>query len=104
MAAEPQQCLSPGSWYALADSGPRPVQAHDVLSDLARRDVVLLGEMHDNADHHRWQLQTLAALHLLRPRMAIGFEAFPRRVQPVLERWVAGELTAAQFLERVGWK
>jgi len=71
---------------------------------MARCDVVLLGEHHDNADHHRWQLQTLAALHLLRPQMAIGFEAFPRRVQPVLDRWVAGELSAKQFLERTEWE
>jgi uncharacterized iron-regulated protein len=35
--------------------------------------------------------------------MVIGFEMFPRRVQPVLDRWVAGELTARQFLEQSEW-
>jgi uncharacterized iron-regulated protein len=71
---------------------------------MARREVVLLGEQHDNADHHRWQLQTLAALHMLRPQMVIGFESFPRRVQPVLDQWIAGQLTARQFLERSEWE
>lgn len=70
---------------------------------MARRDVVLLGEEHDNADHHRWQLQTLAVLHALHPRIVIGFEAFPRRVQPVLDRWVAGELSAQEFIAQSDW-
>ncbi|ENO90039.1 hypothetical protein C666_03210 [Thauera linaloolentis 47Lol = DSM 12138] len=70
---------------------------------MARRAVVLLGEQHDDADHHRWQLQTLAALHAQRPDMFIGFEMFPRRMQPVLDRWVAGELSERQFLEQAEW-
>jgi uncharacterized iron-regulated protein len=28
---------------------------------------VLLGEQHDDEDHHRWQAQVLAGLHALRP-------------------------------------
>lgn len=77
--------------------------AADILGEIARRDVVLLGEQHDAADDHRWQLQILAALHVLRPRMAIGFEFFPRSAQPVLDRWVAGELTLRQFLDQSEW-
>ena len=76
----------------------------DVLRAAARSDVVLLGEQHDDADHHRWQMQTVAGLHLLRPDLVIGFEAFPRRVQPVLDAWIAGALTERELLERVGWQ
>jgi uncharacterized iron-regulated protein len=65
--------------------------------------IVLLGESHGKADHHRWQLHTIAALHGRRPNMVLGVEMLPRRVQPVLDRWVAGELTAAAFLEAVEW-
>jgi hypothetical protein len=36
--------------------------------------------------------------------MVIGFEAFPRRVQPVLDRWIAGELDSARFLREVEWE
>jgi hypothetical protein len=35
--------------------------------------------------------------------MVIGFEAFPRRVQPALDKWVAGELTEQQFLAEARW-
>jgi uncharacterized iron-regulated protein len=65
--------------------------------------IVLLGESHGRADHHRWQLHTIAALHGRRPDMVLGVEMLPRRAQPVLDRWVAGELTAAAFLEAVEW-
>ncbi|MSP97821.1 MAG: PDZ domain-containing protein [Betaproteobacteria bacterium] len=72
----------------------------DALALAAGREIVLLGEKHDEADHHAWQLQTLAALHALRPRMVIGFESFPRRVQAVLDQWIAGELSETQFLDK----
>ena len=35
--------------------------------------------------------------------MVIGFEMFPRRVQPVLDQWVAGSLTAQEFLKQTEW-
>lgn len=96
-------CPPPATW-ALPQAGSlQPASARDVIAAMAARDIVLLGERHDEADHHRWQVQVLAALHALRPRMAIGFEMFPRRLQPVLDRWVAGELTAKEFLERSEW-
>jgi len=100
-------CVAPASWAAPArvdaHRAPRPLAADALLADIAQRQVVLLGARHDSADDHRWQLQVLAALHARRPDMVIGFEMFPRRVQPVLDRWVAGELGSAQFLREVGW-
>jgi uncharacterized iron-regulated protein len=103
-AAAAQPCLTAPGWYTLEATAPKLVAAHDILSEMARRDVVLLGEHHDDADHHRWQLQTLAALLPLRPRMLVGFEAFPRRVQPALDRWVAGALNPKEFLARSEWQ
>jgi uncharacterized iron-regulated protein len=103
-------CMRAGHWLAAGpgmagEPGPgfQPRPATDVIATAARRQVVLLGEHHDNADHHRWQLQVLAALHAQRPDMVIGFEMFPRRVQPVLDRWVAGELSEAEFLRLSDW-
>jgi uncharacterized iron-regulated protein len=97
-------CLAPAKWYALDGAKPRPIDEARVVADMAQRDIVLLGEHHDEHDHHLWQLQTLAALHVARPDMVIGFEAFPRRVQPVLDRWIAGDLDAARFLREVEWE
>jgi len=35
--------------------------------------------------------------------MALGFEMFPRRVQPTLDRWSKGELNEGDFLNEVDW-
>jgi uncharacterized iron-regulated protein len=96
-------CLAPGQWGLPEAGRVGPRSAAQALAHLAGKQVVLLGEHHDNAEHHRWQLHTLAGLHALRPAMVIGFEMFPRRVQPVLDRWVAGELTEEQFLVQAEW-
>jgi uncharacterized iron-regulated protein len=98
---EPATCLVPATWYTMEGEAPRAVSAGGLLAQMAAREVILLGERHDDVSHHQWQLQTLAALLLLRPDMVIGFESFPRRVQPVLDRWVAGELSVQQFLDQV---
>jgi uncharacterized iron-regulated protein len=103
LAACAQACVPLAVWSVPVEGGVREIPAPEVFAQARSRPVVLLGESHDVAEHHRWQLHTLAALHAQHPAMAIGFEMFPRRVQPVLDQWVAGELTEAQFLERVHW-
>ena len=102
--AAASDCVPVGAWVSPGQAGAQPVAAAELLTRLARQSAVLLGESHDNAEHHRWQLQTLTALHALRPNMVLAFEMFPRRVQPVLERWVAGELTEAEFLAAADWR
>jgi len=97
-------CPKAGAWYALNEGTPRAESVSEVLDRAAQSHVILLGERHDESDDHRWQLYTLAALYALRPDMAIGFESFPRRVQPVLDRWIAGELDSAQFLAQSDWR
>ncbi|ATJ82333.1 ChaN family lipoprotein [Halomonas beimenensis] len=98
--AHGQDCPAPGQW--LAGDGT-PVTTDALMRAMADQEVVLLGEQHDRADHHRWQLHTLAGLHALRPDLVIGLEMLPRESQPALDAWVAGELTEAEFLEASGW-
>lgn len=97
-------CPPPATWLRLQGEPPAQATSTEVIDEMARREVVLLGEEHDDADHHHWQLHTLAALHVRRPDMVIGFEMFPRRLQPVLDRWVAGELTSERFLAETNWE
>lgn len=93
-------CIAVGTW--MVPAGAR-LDAKEVIARAAQGSIVLLGEVHDSAEHHRWQLQTLAAVHALRPDMVIGFEMFPRRAQKALDRWVAGELSEADFLKATDW-
>lgn len=99
----PAVCGKPGQWVAPTDAKAEPAEPRALLERMARQQAVLLGEVHDSAEDHRWQLHTLTQLHALQPQLAIGFEMFPRRVQAVLDQWVAGELSEAEFLQRGEW-
>ena len=94
-------CVAEGQWLE-PDSGRRPAD-DDLIGRMAGRSVVLLGEVHDNAEHHRWQLHTLSALHGRNPNMVIGFEAFPRSVQAHLDRWTRGDMDEKAFLKATRW-
>jgi uncharacterized iron-regulated protein len=103
-AAAEDNCVATGAWAVPAEATAKPISADHLFAQLSRRRVVLLGEVHDNADHHRWQLHTLAGLYALHPRLIIALEMFPHRLQSVLDQWVAGELTEEQFLTRSEWR
>jgi uncharacterized iron-regulated protein len=83
----------------------RSIDRGELIGDLvAKTGVVLLGESHTDVDHHQWQLHTLAALHGRGGNIVIGFEAFPRRLQSVLNDWVEGKLTDQAFLKASEWR
>lgn len=98
---EKSECVPVASWVV---PGGKKVSDTEVISRAVNQSVVLLGEEHANPEHHRWQLQMLVSLYTLHPDMVIGFEMFPRRVQNVLDQWVAGEFSVAEFLVAVDWK
>jgi uncharacterized iron-regulated protein len=85
-------------------SNGRRIDEFDLMHEMATRQVVLLGETHTVAEIHRWQLHVATIIRFIRRNVVVGFEMFPRRVQPVLDEWVAGELGSRQFLEKVDWK
>ena len=93
-------CVPVGAWTVPGGGG---IATPEILARAATAQVALLGESHDNADHHRWELQTVAALAALHPKLVLGFEMFPRRVQAALDRWVAGELNEKEFLKASDW-
>jgi uncharacterized iron-regulated protein len=96
--------VAPAQWAVPRPGGPVPETADRALAGLAQQQAVLLGETHDDPEHHRWQLHTIAGLYAVRSNMVLGFEMFPRRVQPALDEWVAGRLGDAEFLTRVEWQ
>lgn len=94
--------MTPGQWIDPATGETLAHQA--VLKKAAKASVVLLGEQHDKAAQHRWQLHVLAGLLALRPDLAVGYEMFPARLDPVLARWVAGDYEREDtFLSEAEW-
>ncbi|QXE90742.1 ChaN family lipoprotein [Geomonas subterranea] len=78
-----------------------PQQMFDVVTD-AR--VVYVGETHDNPAAHRLELDTLKAIEQRYPgKAALGMEMFVKSQQPVLDRWIAGELDEKAFLKASRW-
>jgi len=94
-------CVQPGTWHSPLDG--RTLSTDSVLENLKTKDVVLLGESHNISDHHRWQMQIVAQLFATHPDMVLGFEAFPRRVQATLDKWVQGQLSESDFLKQSDW-
>lgn len=85
-----------GSWIdARTGATVAPAAA---LDRLASARVVLLGESHDRLEDHLWQAAVVADLAERQPAPVVGFEMFPRRTQPVLDPWSAGELSLEDFL------
>lgn len=84
------------------DTG-REMDARDFMRQMAQKQVVLLGEQHDIAEIHRWQMHTAAQIYAYNPNVIVGFEMFPVSKQPVLDKWVAGKLSVTEFLEEVEW-
>jgi uncharacterized iron-regulated protein len=95
-------CAKPGDW--LDPTTRKTIPSDRLLASLTKRQIVLLGERHTVAEHHRWQAQMLAALHAHRSKLVVGFEMFPRRVQPALDRWSRGELEVGEFLQASRWR
>jgi uncharacterized iron-regulated protein len=77
----------------------------EMVADLRRAQVVLLGETHDNPRHHQAQLQLVKALVEAGAKVTLGLEMFRADSQPALDQWVAGRLNLADFrrIARDNW-
>jgi len=96
-----QQCIPDGKWLLPVSS--KTVDPDNYLPQLYKEKVILLGEHHANAGHHLWQLDLLKKLHANNPNMLIGLEMFPRRMQPLLDKWVNKTIDQAGFVEKSEW-
>ncbi|MFQ5521385.1 MAG: ChaN family lipoprotein, partial [Candidatus Methylomirabilia bacterium] len=80
------------------------VDGRTLVSRLARGRFVLLGEKHDNPDHHVLQARLLRALIAVGRRPAVGFEMFNTDDAPAIATHLASAPTDAAGLgEAVGW-
>ena len=70
-----------------------------MLADLARADVVFVGEQHDDPNTHRLELAVLEGLLRRKVTMVVAMEMFERDVQASLDQYLAGAITEDQFLK-----
>ncbi|MEO1094159.1 MAG: ChaN family lipoprotein [Cyanobacteria bacterium J06638_28] len=72
----------------------------EAMSALVNVDVVYLGERHDSEADHAAQLDIIKGIYAENPDMAIGLEMFQRPFQPIIDRYLAGELAEAELVEQ----
>ena len=75
----------------------KDVPLSEALDRMRQSKVVLVGEQHTDPGHHRAQLAVIQQLHESGVKTAIGMEMFRNDSQADLDRWVNGEISAAEF-------
>ncbi len=77
----------------------------DLIEKLKPVDVIFVGEVHNNPEHHLIQVQLLQALMArYAPPLAVAMEFFDTTRQPALDKFMNGDLDETAFLEQVDWK
>lgn len=89
--------VSSGSGRLYEISGKTEVALQDLVRGVEKKHIVLAGEHHTNATHHRKQLEVIDAFHQSGAKVAVGMEMFRSDSQAHLDRWVAGELNDSDF-------
>lgn len=70
-----------------------------MLADLARADVVLVGEQHDDPNTHRLESAILQGLMRRQVPLTVSLEMFERDVQGPLNQYLAGTMSEEDFLK-----
>ncbi len=73
--------------------------AKQLADRLADYDVIFFGEFHDSPISHRAELELFEALYSKYHKVALGMEMFERDVQPLLDAYLDGSKTEAEFLQ-----
>jgi uncharacterized iron-regulated protein len=99
----PQTGAPPSSGYVphrVYDSREkRFTDFESLLSDLARAEVVFVGEQHDDPATHRLELAVLEGLLRRGRQVTVALEMFERDVQPALDGYLAGRTAEEEFLK-----
>ena len=67
-------------------------------------DILYLGEVHNSVADHAAQLEILESIYAQNPNVAIALEMFQRPFQPVIDRYLAGEISEAELLEQTEYE
>jgi len=70
-----------------------------MLADLARADVIIVGEQHDDPNTHRLEAAVLQGLIRRRVAVTVSLEMFERDVQATLDAYLAGSIDEDAFLK-----
>ena len=75
----------------------RVMSGSEAAQRLQAARIVLVGEHHNNPDHHRAQLRIIRFLHESGSRVVVGLEMFRRQSQSSLDSWIGDRLSEDAF-------
>lgn len=96
-----ERCVTTGQW--LDPQTATYVAESEVLDKLSASPIVLMGEHHQNAFHHRWHVEWVDKLYRKNAKIELAIEMLPVQAQPAIDQWLASEITDEQFVQRSGW-
>ncbi|HRJ31761.1 MAG TPA: ChaN family lipoprotein [Cyclobacteriaceae bacterium] len=84
--------------FKLFSKEGKPVDYQKMIVEISRADIVLFGELHDNAIVHWLQLQVTKDLFKINPKLILGFEMFEADNQLVLDEYLNGTIEERHLL------
>jgi uncharacterized iron-regulated protein len=75
----------------------RETSLAEAMPALKLNRIILIGEHHNNVEHHSAQLAVIRMLKESGAKVAVGLEMFRSDSQSALDRWVAGTLDESAF-------
>jgi uncharacterized iron-regulated protein len=76
-----------------------------MVGEISKSRIIIIGEMHDNQAHHELQLKIIRTMHEGRVPVAVGLEMFRAENQELLDKWWRWGMSTEQFevLYRENW-
>jgi uncharacterized iron-regulated protein len=75
-----------------------------LIPQIARANVIYLGETHDSAEDHENQLKIIQELHRRNKKVAIAMEMFQRPFQNVINQYLAGKITEEELVKQTEYE
>ena len=77
---------------------PTRVSVDQAADILATYDVIFIGEAHEHPGNHLAEMELFRAIYERAPKLSLSMEQFERDVQPVVDKYLKGEIGEAPFM------
>ena len=76
----------------------KKISFDQMIREIRDKKIILIGEYHNDPQHHKFQLRVIRALYEHGISIAVGLEMFRANNQKELDRWVSGDVPLKTFL------
>lgn len=76
----------------------------DLIERVASNQLIFIGEVHDNAEHHLIEVQILHALMIRHGLDTVAMEFFQVPQQATVNKYIEEHITEQEFLHELNWK